>query len=217
MGQRPRLGLGAGAQPDCGSFAALPVVEAKVERLERYPAGAGQLRCPPLEQERVADPAANPVSSRLPKGALRAEPIAFVIMVALLIVAPMVVYPMTLMKCLCFALFACAFNLLIGYVGLLSFGHALYFGLGAYTTALLFTKFGVLPWFGMLGGGLISAAVAMALGYPCFRLRGHYFVIATIVIAATVLLGFTASMAQAHSHHWRHHHHFARHHNHHYR
>jgi len=45
------------------------------------------------------------------------------------------------------------------------------------------TKFGVLPWFGMLGGGLISAAIAMALGYPCFRLRGHYFVIATIVIA----------------------------------
>ena len=70
-----------------------------------------------------------------------------------------------------------------GYCGQISLGHALYFGLGAYTTALLFTKFGVLPWFGMLGGGLISAVIALALGYPCFRLRGHYFVIATIVIA----------------------------------
>ena len=55
---------------------------------------------------------------------------------------------------------------------------------------LLFTKFGVLPWFGMLGGGLISAVIAMALGYPCFRLRGHYFVIATIVIAEIALLLF---------------------------
>ena len=53
---------------------------------------------------------------------------------------------------------------------------------------ILFTKFGVLPWFGMLGGGLISAVIAMALGYPCFRLRGHYFVIATIVIAEIALL-----------------------------
>jgi branched-chain amino acid transport system permease protein len=48
----------------------------------------------------------------------------------------------------------------------------------------------VLPWFGMLGGGLISAVIAMALGYPCFRLRGHYFVIATIVIAEIALLLF---------------------------
>jgi branched-chain amino acid transport system permease protein len=55
---------------------------------------------------------------------------------------------------------------------------------------LLFTKFGVLPWFGMIGGGLISAIIAMGLGYPCFRLRGHYFVIATIVIAEIGLLLF---------------------------
>src|SRR5258708_8569209 len=75
-----------------------------------------------------------------------------------------------------------SWNILSGYCGQISLGHALYFGLGAYTTALLFTKFGVLPWFGMIGGGLISALIAMALGYPCFRLRGHYFFIATIVI-----------------------------------
>jgi branched-chain amino acid transport system permease protein len=83
-----------------------------------------------------------------------------------------------------------SWNILSGYCGQISLGHALYFGIGAYTTALLFTKFGVLPWFGMIGGGVISAVIAMALGYPCFRLRGHYFVIATIVIAEIGLLLF---------------------------
>ncbi len=56
------------------------------------------------------------------------EKIAFLIMVVALIVAPFITYPLFLMQCMCFALFACAFNLLIGYVGLLSFGHALYWG-----------------------------------------------------------------------------------------
>ena len=91
---------------------------------------------------------------------------------------------------LMYAALSQSWNILSGYCGQISLGHALYFGLGAYTTALLFTKFGVLPWFGMIGGGLLSAVLAMALGYPCFRLRGHYFVIATIVIAETALLLF---------------------------
>ena len=78
--------------------------------------------------ERVVDPLAKKPS------ALRAqsETIAFVVMVAALVVAPFVTYPLFLMQVLCFALFACAFNLLIGYVGLLSFGHALYFGWASY-------------------------------------------------------------------------------------
>jgi branched-chain amino acid transport system permease protein len=91
---------------------------------------------------------------------------------------------------LMYAALSQSWNILGGYCGQISLGHALYFGLGAYTTTLLFTKFGVLPWFGMLGGGLISALIAMALGYPCFRLRGHYFVIATIVIAEIAYLLF---------------------------
>lgn len=91
---------------------------------------------------------------------------------------------------LMYAALSQSWNILSGYCGQISLGHALYFGLGAYSTALLFTKFGVLPWFGMIAGGLISAVVAMGLGYPCFRLRGHYFVIATIVIAETALLLF---------------------------
>jgi branched-chain amino acid transport system permease protein len=91
---------------------------------------------------------------------------------------------------LMYAALSQSWNILGGYCGQISLGHALYFGLGAYTTAILFTKLGVVPWFGMIGGGLISALIAMALGYPTFRLRGHYFVIATIVIAEIAYLLF---------------------------
>lgn len=91
---------------------------------------------------------------------------------------------------LMYAALSQSWNVLGGYCGQISLGHALYFGLGAYTTAILFTKFGVLTWFGMLVGGFISAAIALALGYPTFRLGGHYFAIATIVIAEIALLLF---------------------------
>ena len=91
---------------------------------------------------------------------------------------------------LMYAALSQSWNILGGYCGQISLGHALYFGLGAYTTVLLFTKLGVVPWFGMIAGGLISAAIALALGYPTFRLGGHYFVIATIVIAEIGLLLF---------------------------
>ncbi|WP_257169229.1 branched-chain amino acid ABC transporter permease [Bradyrhizobium sp. SRS-191] len=93
---------------------------------------------------------------------------------------------MTLM----YAALSQSWNILSGYCGQISLGHALYFGLGAYVTAILYTKFGMLPWFGMCAGGLLSAVIAMALGYPCFRLGGHYFVIATIVIAEIALVLF---------------------------
>ena len=84
---------------------------------------------------------------------------------------------------LLYAAMSQSWNILGGYCGQISLGHALYFGIGAYATTVLFTKFGVLPWFGALGGGAIAVAVALALGYPTFRLGGHYFSIATIVIA----------------------------------
>jgi branched-chain amino acid transport system permease protein len=99
-----------------------------------------------------------------------------------------VFYQNIMVLTLMYAALSQSWNILSGYCGQISLGHALYFGLGAYATALLFTKFGVLPWFGMLAGGGISALIAMALGYPCFRLRGHYFVIATIVIAEIALI-----------------------------
>src|SRR5215218_5420608 len=78
-----------------------------------------------------------PASAITPATESRSETIAFAIMVAVLVVAPFFIYPLFLMQALCFALFACAFNLLIGYVGLLSFGHALYFGWASYVAAHL--------------------------------------------------------------------------------
>jgi len=111
------------------------------------------------------------------------------IIVALLPIVVKDVYVQNiLILTLMYAALSQSWNILSGYCGQISLGHALYFGLGAYTTALLFTKLGVLPWFGGLAGGALSAIIALALGYPCFRLRGHYFVIATIVIAETAYL-----------------------------
>ncbi|MEH3146361.1 MAG: branched-chain amino acid ABC transporter permease [Methylobacterium frigidaeris] len=81
-----------------------------------------------------------------------------------------------------------SWNILGGYCGQISLGHALYFGLGAYATSVLFVTYGIIPWGGMLVGGVLSALVALALGWPCFRLAGHYFSIATIVIAEIGLL-----------------------------
>ncbi|QEL22502.1 branched-chain amino acid ABC transporter permease [Bosea sp. F3-2] len=81
-----------------------------------------------------------------------------------------------------------SWNILGGYCGQISLGHALYFGIGAYATSVLFVTYGVVPWGGMIVGGVLSAVIALLLGYPCFRLKGHYFSIATIVIAEIGLL-----------------------------
>lgn len=79
-------------------------------------------------------------------------------------------------------------NILGGYCGQISLGHALYFGLGAYATSVLYVNYGMLPWFGMALGGVLSALVALLVGKLTFRLKGHYFAIATIVIAEIGLL-----------------------------
>jgi branched-chain amino acid transport system permease protein len=76
-----------------------------------------------------------------------------------------------------------AWNILGGYAGQVSLGHAVFFGAGAYTSTMLLLKFGVSPWLGMLAGGCVSALLALAIGWPCFRLRGHYFAMATIAVA----------------------------------
>ncbi len=89
---------------------------------------------------------------------------------------------------LMYAALSQSWNILGGYCGQISLGHAIYFGLGAYASTLLYTHAGLTPWIGMLAGGAIAAALALVLGYPFFRLRGHYFTIATIVVAETGLL-----------------------------
>jgi branched-chain amino acid transport system permease protein len=130
------------------------------------------------------------------------EPVAFVLMVLVLGIAPSVVYPVFLMKALCFALFACAFNLLIGYVGLLSFGHALYFGWASYVAAHL-AKVGkiTLPyWAGswqwlviplpplspelaILGGTAVAALLGLIAGSIAIRRQGIYFAMITLALA----------------------------------
>lgn len=90
-----------------------------------------------------------------------------------------------------FAMMGQGWNVLGGYAGQVSIGHGLYFGLGAYTTALLATKFGVDPWLGLAAGILVPAVCGVLVGLPCFRLKGHYFVIATLVVAESVFQVFT--------------------------
>ncbi len=75
-----------------------------------------------------------------------------------------------------------AWNILGGYCGQISLGHALYFGLGAYVSTLLFVQAGVPPTLGMFAGGLAAGLCALLVGWPCFRLSGHYYAIATVVV-----------------------------------
>jgi len=76
-----------------------------------------------------------------------------------------------------------AWNILGGYAGQVSLGHAAFYGIGAYTSTKLALLFGLSPWLGMLAGGVLAALFALAIGWPCFRLKGHYFAMATIAIA----------------------------------
>ncbi len=81
-----------------------------------------------------------------------------------------------------------AWNILGGYCGQISLGHALYFGIGAYVSTLLFVRFDITPLAGMFAGGLLAGLAAFLVGIPCFRLSGHYYAIATIVIGAMAAL-----------------------------
>ena len=108
---------------------------------------------------------------------------AFLVLVALIVACPLFLYPITLMKVMCFALFACAFNLLIGYVGLLSFGHAAYFGMGSYVTAWTAKHWGLTPELAVLLGGLTGAALGTAFGWIAIRRQGIYFAMITLALA----------------------------------
>lgn len=102
------------------------------------------------------------------------------------VVAPAVVYPVFLMKILCFALFALAFNLLIGYVGLLSFGHAMFFGSAAYISAHVVKVWGWTPELGILAGTLCAAVLGFVTGLLAIRRQGIYFAMVTLALAQMV-------------------------------
>lgn len=84
-----------------------------------------------------------------------------------------------------------AWNILGGYAGQVSLGHAAFYGIGAYTSTQLLLVLGVSPWLGMLAGAAVATLFALAIGWPCFRLRGHYFAMATIAIAEIVQIAVT--------------------------
>ncbi len=87
---------------------------------------------------------------------------------------------------LIFATLGEAWNIITGFAGQTSFGHAAFFGIGAYAAAVVFYRYDLSPWIGMLVGGILSAIVAAIVSYPCFRLKGHYFAIATLAVAEIV-------------------------------
>jgi branched-chain amino acid transport system permease protein len=111
------------------------------------------------------------------------EPIAFLLMMAALAIAPFYLYPLFLMQALCFALFACAFNLLIGYVGLLSFGHALYFGWASYLSAHAAKVWGFPPELAILTGAATAAGLGLVTGALAIRRQGIYFAMITLALA----------------------------------
>ena len=120
--------------------------------------------------------------------------VAFLGMVAFFTVAPFVVYPVFLMKALCFALFACAFNLLIGYVGLLSFGHAAFLGAAGYATAHAAKVWGLTPELAIAFGTAVAGALGIVIGALTIRSRGIYF--ANITLAFAQMLYFFCVQAK---------------------
>jgi branched-chain amino acid transport system permease protein len=107
-------------------------------------------------------------------------------LLGLAIVAPFLFYPVFLMKGLCLALFACAFNLLVGYVGLLSFGHAAFFGGAAYITAHTVKVWGWPPELGILAGVGVASALGTVFGYLTIRRQGIYFAMITLAFAQMI-------------------------------
>ena len=109
--------------------------------------------------------------------------IGYAIVLALALAAPFFLYPVLLMKLLCFALFACAFNLLIGFTGLLSFGHAAFFGGAGYLTGYLIKSHGWPPELGLLLGTTGAALIGLLIGSLAIRRQGIYFTMITLALS----------------------------------
>jgi branched-chain amino acid transport system permease protein len=120
-------------------------------------------------------------------GLARRSRIAALVGLALLIAAPFLgVYPVFMMKALCYAIFACAFNLLLGYTGLLSFGHAAYLGAAAYFTGWLVRTAGFSPELGVLAGTLGAGLLGLLVGLIAIRRQGIYFAMITLAMAQMI-------------------------------
>ncbi|MEW5423706.1 branched-chain amino acid ABC transporter permease [Amorphus sp. 3PC139-8] len=115
-----------------------------------------------------------------------AQILMWVALIAAVVVAPFFLYPVFVMQILCFALFACAFNLLIGFTGLLSFGHAAFFGGAAYVAGHVIKVWGLSPLAGILVGALAAAVLGYLIGALAIRRQGIYFAMITLALAQIV-------------------------------
>ena len=116
--------------------------------------------------------------------------VGYGLLLALMLVAPTLVYPVLVMKILCFALFACAFNLLIGYTGLLSFGHAVFLGTAGYVAGHSIKVWGFPPEIGLIFAALAAAALGWVIGSLAIRRSGIYFAMITLALAQMMYFFF---------------------------
>ena len=130
------------------------------------------------------------VGSELMRASRQAEigsqRIAFVVMLAFFVLGPLAMYPVFLMKVMCFALFACAFNLLIGFVGLLSFGHAMFLGTAGYVCAHAAKVWGLTPELAILAGTAAAGVLGIVTGLLAIRRQGIYFAMITLALAQMI-------------------------------
>jgi branched-chain amino acid transport system permease protein len=129
---------------------------------------------------------ASPLASASEMQEARYQRIGFMVLFAVLVAAPAAVYPVFLMKALCFALFACAFNLLIGFGGLLSFGHAMFLGMAGYASAHAAKVWGLTPELAILTGTAVATALGVVTGLIAIRRQGIYFAMITLALAQMV-------------------------------
>ena len=120
------------------------------------------------------------------KGEIGPQRITFAVMLAFFVFGPLVFYPVFLMKVMCFALFACAFNLLIGFGGLLSFGHAMFLGSAGYASAHAAKVWGFPPELAILAGTAASCLLGIVTGLLAIRRQGIYFAMITLALAQMI-------------------------------
>jgi branched-chain amino acid transport system permease protein len=115
---------------------------------------------------------------------MKTKHLSLIIVGILALIFPLVVpsdyYRHLVIIALMWVVIGSAWNLLAGYTGQVSFGHAMFFGVGAYTAGILVTKLQISAWYGMILGGVVAMVIALFVGWVCFRLRGPYFALATL-------------------------------------
>ena len=131
------------------------------------------------------------MGSNSPKKQISWQIIGFIVLIVFLFCLPGIVrdqyYLHAMTTILLFAYLASAWNIVGGFAGQLSLGHAAFVGLGAYTSSLLFLRWGISPWLGMFPGALMAVIGAILIGYPCFRLRGPYYALSTLAFTWILL------------------------------